>query len=328
MKLPRRRFLHLAAGAAALPAVSRIARAQSYPTRPVSITVGYAPGGATDITARLIGPWLSERLGQQFVVENRSGASGNIAAEAVARAAPDGYTLLLVSTNNAYNATLYDKLRFNFIRDITPVASIYRSCFVMVVSPSFPAKTVGEFIAYAKTNRGKLNLGSSGAGSGSQLYGELFKAMTGIDLAPVNYRGVGAALPDLMAGRLEVMFIPVATAVGYVKAGTLHPLGVTATVRVDVLPDVPAISEFVRGYEATDWAGLGAPANTPPEVIAILNKQVNAALADPMFEARIADLGMQPFASSPAEFGKFIADYTEKWAKVIRAAGIVLGGAA
>jgi tripartite-type tricarboxylate transporter receptor subunit TctC len=322
MKLQRRQFLHLAAGAAAIPAVSRVGWAQAYPSRPVSITVGYAPGGATDITARLIGPWLSERLGQQFVVENRSGASGNIAAEAVARAAPDGYTLLLVSTNNAYNATLYDKLRFNFIRDIAPVASICRSCFVMVVNPSFPAKTVAEFVAFAKANRGKLNLGSSGAGSGSQLYGELFKAMTGIDLAPVNYRGVGAALPDLMAGRLEVMFIPVATAVGYVKAGTLHPLGVTATVRVDVLPDVPAISEFVRGYEATDWTGIGAPASTPPEIIAILNKQVNAALADPVFEARIADLGMQPFASSPAEFGKFIADYTEKWAKVIRAAGI------
>jgi tripartite-type tricarboxylate transporter receptor subunit TctC len=322
MKLQRRQFLHLAAGAAAIPAVSRVGWAQAYPSRPVSITVGYAPGGATDITARLIGPWLSERLGQQFVVENRSGASGNIAAEAVARAAPDGYTLLLVSTNNAYNATLYDKLRFNFIRDIAPVASICRSCFVMVVNPSFPAKTVAEFVAFAKANRGKLNLGSSGAGSGSQLYGELFKAMTGIDLAPVNYRGVGAALPDLMAGRLEVMFIPVATAVGYVKAGTLHPLGVTATVRVDVLPDVPAISEFVRGYEATDWTGIGAPASTPPEIIAILNKQVNAALADPVFEARIADLGMRPFASSPAEFGKFIADYTEKWAKVIRAAGI------
>jgi tripartite-type tricarboxylate transporter receptor subunit TctC len=322
MTLSRRRFLHVAAAAVALPTASRIARAESYPSRPVRIMVGYAPGGVTDITARLIGPWLSERLGQQFVVENRPGASGNIAAEAVVRAAPDGYTLLLVAANNAYNATLYHKLRFNFIRDIAPVTSICRDCFVMVVNPSFPAKTVAEFIAYAKANRGKLNLGSSGAGSGSQLYGELFKTMTGIDLAAVNYRGVGAALPDLMAGRLEVMFIPVATAIGYVKAGTLRALAVTATTRVDVLPDVPAISEFVPGYEATNWTGLGAPASTPPAIIATLNSEVNAALADSTFKARIADLGMQPFASSPAEFGKFIADYTEKWGKVIRAAGI------
>ena len=322
MLLPRRRFLHLTAAAAAMPALSRIASAETYPTRPVRILVGYAPGGVTDITARLIGPWLSERLGQQFVVENRPGASGNIAAEAVVRASPDGYTLLLVASNNAYNATLYDRLRFNFIRDIVPVASICRDCFVMVVNPSFPAKTVGEFIAYAKANRGKLNLGSSGAGSGSQLYGELFKTMAGIELTAVNYRGVGAALPDLMAGRLEVMFIPVATAIGYVKAGTLRALGVTATTRVDALPDVPAIGEFVPGYEATNWTGLGAPASTPAAIIATLNSGVNAALADPTFKARIADLGMQPFANSPAEFGKFIAEYTEKWAKVIRAAGI------
>jgi tripartite-type tricarboxylate transporter receptor subunit TctC len=322
MNFNRRRFLRLATLAVALPTGSRIARAESYPSRPVRIMVGYAPGGVTDITARLIGPWLSERLGQQFVVENRPGASGNIAAEAVVRASPDGYTLLLVASNNAYNATLYEKLRFNFIRDIVPVAGICRDCFVMVVNPSFPAKTVAEFIAYAKANRGKLNMGSSGAGSGSQLYGELFKAMAGVDFAAVNYRGVGAALPDLMAGRLEVMFIPVATAIGYVKAGTLRPLGVTAAERVDVLPDVPAIAEFVPGYEATGWTGLGAPAHTPPAIIATLNSEVNAALADPTFKARIGDLGMQPFASSPAEFGKFIADYTEKWARVIRAAGI------
>jgi tripartite-type tricarboxylate transporter receptor subunit TctC len=322
MELRRRTFLRLAVGAAMLPGVARMARAETYPSRPVRILVGSAPGGVTDITARLIGPWLSERLGRQFVIENRPGASGNIAAEAVARASPDGYTLLLVASNNAYNVSLYEKLRFDFVRDIAPIAGICRDCFVMVVNPSFPAKSVAEFIAYAKTNRGKLNLGSSGAGSGSQLYGELFKAMAGIDLAAVNYRGVGAALPDLMAGRLEVMFIPVATAIGYVKGGTLRPLGVTAAARVDVLPDVPAIAEFLPGYEATGFTGIGAPAHTPPEIIAILNSQVNAALADPTFKTRLADLGMQPFPSSSAEFGQFIADYTEKWAKVIRTAGI------
>jgi tripartite-type tricarboxylate transporter receptor subunit TctC len=322
MKLARRKFLHLAAGAGALPAVSRIARAQTYPTRPVHIIVGYAPGGVTDITARLIGPWLSQRLGRQFVVENRPGASGNIAAEMVVRASPDGHTLLLIASNNAYNATLYDKLQFNFIRDIAPVASICRDSFIMVVNPSFPAKTVPEFIAYAKANRGKMNMGSSGPGSGSQLYGELFKVTAGIDLVAVNYRGVGAALPDLMAGRLEVMFVPVATAIGYVKAGTLHPLGVTAAARVDVLPDVPTIGEFVPGYEANGWVGIGAPANTPAEIVTILNTAVNAALADPTFKARLVDFGLKPFASSPAEFGKYIVEYTEKWSKVIREANI------
>jgi tripartite-type tricarboxylate transporter receptor subunit TctC len=318
MKLRRRDFLALAATAA----VPSVARTETYPARPVRILVGYAPGGVTDISARLIGPWLSERLGQQFVTENRPGASGNIAAEAVARASPDGYTLLLVAANNAYNMTLYTKLRFDFTRDIVPVASICRDCFVMVVNPSFPAKSVAEFIAYAKANRGKLNMGASGPGSGSQLYAELLKAMAGIDIAAVNYRGIGAALPDLMAGRLEVMFIPVATAVGYVKAGTLRPLGVTAAGRIGVLPDVPAISEFVPGYEAISFTGIGAPANTPAEIVAALNKEVNAALADPTFKTRIADLGMEPFATSPAEFGKFIAAYSEKWGKVIRNAGI------
>jgi tripartite-type tricarboxylate transporter receptor subunit TctC len=323
MTLPRRQFLHLAAGAAALPAVSSIARAApAYPTRPVRIVVGYAPGGVTDITARLISPWLSQRLGRQFVVENRPGASGNIAAEAVVRASPDGHTLLLVASNNAYNVALYDNLNFNFIRDIAPVASICLDSFVMVVNPSFPAKTVPEFIAYAKANRGTMNMGSSGPGSGSQLYGELLKAMAGVDLVAVNYRGVAAALPDLMAGRLEVMFIPVATAVGYLKAGTLHALGVTAGTRVGVLPDVPSIGESVPGYEASGWVGIGAPANTPAEIVTILNREVNAALADPTFKTRLLDLGLKPFASSPGEFGKLIADYTEKWAKVIRTAGI------
>jgi tripartite-type tricarboxylate transporter receptor subunit TctC len=322
MKFARRKFLHLAAGAAALPAVARIAMAQTYPTRPVRIVVGYAPGGVTDITARLISPWLSERLGRQFVVENRPGASGNIAAEAVVRASPDGYTLLLIASNNAYNTALYDNLTFNFIRDIEPVASICLDSFVMVVSPSFPAKTVPEFIAYAKANRGTMNMGSSGPGSGSQLYGELLKAMAGVDLVAVNYRGVAAALPDLMAGRREVMFIPVATAIGYLKAGTLHPLGVTAAARLGVLPDVPCIGEFVPGYEASGWVGIGAPANTPAEIVTILNTEANAALADPTFKTRLVDLGLTPFASSPVEFGKLIADYTQKWATVIRTAGI------
>jgi tripartite-type tricarboxylate transporter receptor subunit TctC len=322
VKLHRRIFLHMAAGAVALPAGLRIANAQTYPTRPVRIVVGFAPGGVTDITARLIGPWLSERLGQQFVIDNRPGASGNLAAEAVARASPDGYSLLLVASNNAYNATLYPKLQFNFIRDIAPVATICRDCFVMVVNPSFPAKTIPEFIAYAKSNQGKLNMGSSGPGSGSQLYGELFKAMAGVDLAAVNYRGVGAALPDLMAGRLDVIFIPVATVVGYIKGGTLRPLGVTAATRVELLPDVPSIGESVPDYEATGWTGIGAPANTPPEIVALLNSQVNAAVADPTFKARLAGLGLTPFATSPAEFGKLIVEYTEKWAKVIRTAGI------
>jgi tripartite-type tricarboxylate transporter receptor subunit TctC len=240
----------------------------------------------------------------------------------VARALPDGYTLLLISSSNAANVTLYDKLNFDFLRDIVPVASIGRDAFVMVVNPSFPAKTVPEFVSYAKANPGKINMATSGSGSGSDLYGELFKAMAGIDLFIVHYRGVGLALPDLMAGRVQVIFLPVATAIGSLKAGTLRPLGVTSTTRMDVLPDVPAIGDFVPGYEATNWEGIGAPADTPPQIIAILNKQVNAALADPAFKARLVDLGGEPFASSPGEFGKFIAAYTEQWSKVIRAANI------
>ena len=322
MKLPRRKFLSPGSGCAALPAASHIARAQNYPTRPVRIIVGYPPGGVTDIVARLIGPWLSERLGQQFVIENRPGASSNIATEAVVRAPPDGYTLLLVSSANAANVTLYEKLNFNFIRDIAPVASIDRGAFVMVVNPSFPAKTVPEFIAYAKANPGKLNMATSGAGSGSDLYGQLFKVMAAVDLITVHYRGVGPGLPDLMSGRVEVMFLPVASAIGHIRAGSLRPLGVTTTTRRDVLPDVPAIGDFVPGYEATNWEGIGAPANTPREIIAILNKHVNAVLADTKFKARLVDLGGEPFASSPTDFGKYIVAYTEKWAKVIRAANI------
>ena len=322
MKLARRKFLHLAAGAGALPAVSRIARAQTYPTRPVHIIVGYAPGGVTDIAARLMGAQLSERLGQSFVIENRPGASSNIATGAVARAAPDGYTLLLASTSNAYNATLYDKLDFNFIRDLAPVASIGRDAFILAANPAFTATTVPELIAYAKANPGKINMGSSGPGSASALYGELFKVMAGIDLLTVHYRSVGPALPDLMSGRVDVMFAPVASVVGYVKSGKLRPLGVTTAARVQALPDVPPIGDFVPGYEGTGWVGICAPAKTPPDVIATLNKEVNAVLADPAFKARLEELGAEPFAGSPAEFGAFIADFTEKWGKVIRAAGI------
>ena len=322
MKLPRRKFLRLAAGAAALPTLSRLAQAETYPSRPVRIVVGYPPGGVTDVVARLIGPWLSERLGQRFFVENRPGASSNIATADVVRASPDGYTLLLVSSANAANMTLYENLSFNFIRDIAPVASIDRGAFVMVVNPSFPAKTLPEFIAYAKTNPGKLNMATSGAGSGSDLYGQLFKVMAAVDLVAVHYRGAGQGLPDLMSGRVELMFLPVASAIGHIRAGKLRPLGVTTTMRMDVLPDVPAIGDFVPGYEATNWEGLGAPANTPPEIIAIVNSQVNAALADATFKARLTDLGGAPFASSPADFGKYIVEYTEKWGKVIRAAGI------
>lgn len=322
MDLHRRRFLKLTAAAFALPAASRAARARAYPTRPVHLLVGWAPGGFSDITARLIGPWLSDRLGQQFLVENRPGASSNIATAAVARAAPDGYTLLQIGDSNAFSAALYDKLSFNFIRDITPVASIDRAPFAMVVNPSSPIKTVTEFIAYAKANAGKINMGASGPGSPSQLYGELFKTMTGIDMLAVQYRGVGVALPDLLSGRVDVIFLPVATAVGQIGAGKLRPLGVTSSTRVGALPDVPTIGESVPGYAAAGWTGIGVPANTPPEIVAILNQHVNAALADAAFKAQLAKLGLEPFASTPAELAKFITEETEKWGRVIRTAGI------
>lgn len=322
MDLHRRRFLKLTAAALALPAASRVAGARAYPTRPVHLLVGWAPGGFSDITARLIGPWLSDRLGQQFLVENRPGASSNIATAAVARAAPDGYTLLQIGDSNAFSAALYDKLSFNFIRDITPVASIDRAPFAMVVNPSSPIKTVTEFIAYAKANAGKINMGASGPGSPSQLYGELFKTMTGIDMLAVQYRGVGVALPDLLSGRVDVIFLPVATAVGQIGAGKLRPLGVTSSTRVGALPDVPTIGESVPGYAAAGWTGIGVPANTPPEIVAILNQHVNAALADAAFKAQLAKLGLEPFASTPAELAKFITEETEKWGRVIRTAGI------
>jgi tripartite-type tricarboxylate transporter receptor subunit TctC len=322
MKLPRRTFLHLTAGAAALPAASRFAWAQTYPTRPVHLIAGYPPGGYVDAAARLIGSWLSERLAQPFVIENRPGASSNIATEAVVRSPPDGYMLLAVADANAFNATLYDNLNFNFIRDIAPVASIGRASYVMVVNPSFPAKTVPEFSAYAKANPRRINMASSGPGSATQVFGQLFKVMTDVDLVTVNYRGPAAALFDLMSGRVEVMFASVASAIGYIRSDKLRALGVATAARMDMLPDVPAIGEFVPGYEATAWEGIGAPANTPPEIVTTLNEQVNAALADSTFKARLVDLGMEPFTSSPAEFGKFIVDYTEKWGRVIRAANI------
>jgi tripartite-type tricarboxylate transporter receptor subunit TctC len=325
MTLQRRKFLQLAASAAAfsaLQATSRVAAAASYPTRPVRLLVGFAPGGFTDITARLIAPWLSNRLGEQFLVENRPGASSNIAASAVAHAAPDGYTLLEIADSNAHNVAIYDKLNFDFLRDIVPVASIDRAPFVMVVGPSSPAKTVGEFVASAKANPGKINMASSGPGSSSGLFGELFRTMTGIDMVAVQYRGIGVALPDLMSGRVDVVFIPVASAVGQIGAGKLRPLGVTSRTRVSVLPDVPTIGETVPGYEATSWTGIGAPAGTPPEIVALLNAHVNAALADATFTAQLAKLGLEPFAGTPAEFAKVIAEHTEKWGKIIRAAGI------
>jgi tripartite-type tricarboxylate transporter receptor subunit TctC len=322
MKLPRRQFLQLAAGAAALPAVSRFAWAQTYPTRPVRIIVGFAAGGPNDIAARLIGQALSERLGRPFVIENRPGAGSNTAAEAVVRALPDGYTLYQASATNAFNATLYDNLNFDFVRDIAPVANLYRTAAVMEVNPSVPAKTVPEFIAYAKANPGKVNMATGGIGSVAQVYGELFKAMTGLNLVPVHYRGSAPALVDLMAGQVQVMFDTIASSIGYIMAGKLRPLAVTTATRSAALPDIPTVADFVPGYEASGWQGIGAPKNMPADIIERLNKEANAALVDPKMKARIADLGGVPSPMTPSEFGKFIADETDKWGKVIRAAGI------
>jgi tripartite-type tricarboxylate transporter receptor subunit TctC len=321
MKLPRRRFLHLAPCAAALPAVPRIAVAQSYPTRPVRLIVGFAPGGTTDITARLIGQWLSERLGQQFLIENRSGAGTNIATEAVVHAPADGYTLLLVTASNAINATLYDKLGFNFIRDIAPVAGIIRYPLVMQVNPSFPAKTVPEFIIYAKSNPGKVSYGSGGIGTSIHVASELFKMMAGIDMIHVPYRGGAPAMTDLMGGQIQVVFNPVPESMEHIKAGKLRPLAVTSATRSEALPDVPPVGDFVPGYEASALQGIGAPKETPAQIVDKLNKEINAGLTDPRLKARFADLGATVFVVSPADFGKFIADETEKWAKVIKFAG-------
>ena len=321
MKLPRRQFLHLAVGAAALPAVSRITWAQAYPTRPVRIIAPTAPGGGPDILARLIGPWLSGQLGQQFVVENRPGGGSNIGTEAVVRAPPDGYTLLMVSTIQAINATLYSKLNFNFLRDIAPVAGIIRLPFVMVVNPSVPAKTVPEFIAYAKANPGKINLGSPGIGTPGHVAGELFKMMAGVDLVHVPYRGGGPVMTDLLGGQVQVLFGSTSLTIEQIRAVKLRPLAVTSATRWDGLPDIPTVNDFVLGYEASAVSGLGAPRNTPAEIIDKLNKEINAALADPNMKARLADLGGTALAGSPADFGKLIAEETEKWGKVVKFSG-------
>jgi tripartite-type tricarboxylate transporter receptor subunit TctC len=319
MKLSRRRFLQLAA----FPAASQIARAQdSYPTRSVRLLVGYAAGGPADTIARLTAQWLSERLGQQVVVENRVGAASNIAAEAVVRSPPDGYTLLFVTVSNAVNATLYDNLSFDLIREMVPIGSITRSPGVLEVNPSFPATTVPEFIAYAKANPGKINMASAGPGSAPHLYTELFKMMTGVDVVQVHYRGSGPALPDLIGGRVQAMFDPIASSIGHIRAGRLRPLAVTTATRLEVLPDIPTVGEFVPGYEASGWYGIGAPKNTAAEIVNRLYSELNAALVDPKMKARFADLGTTVLPGSPADFGKLLADDTEKWAKVVRAAHI------
>jgi tripartite-type tricarboxylate transporter receptor subunit TctC len=322
MKLPRRQFLHLAAGAAALPPLWRVAGAQAYPARPVRVLVGLPPGSTGDIFTRLLAQWLSERLGQPFIIENRPGAATNIAAEAVARAPPDGYTLLFVTLNNAVNATLYENLSFNFIRDIAPVASISHNPFIMEVHPSVPARSVLEFIAYTKANPRKISFGSSGNGSASHIAAELFILLAGVELQHVPYRGDAPALVDLLAGRIQAFFGIMATSIEHIKSGRLRALAVTTSMRSDALPELPALGEFVPGYEVRGWNGLAAPGNTPAEIIDKLNQEINAALADPKMKARIADLGGTPVPGSPAEFAKLIAEETEKWASVIKLAGI------
>jgi tripartite-type tricarboxylate transporter receptor subunit TctC len=322
MKLPRRRFLRMAAGAAALPAASRIAAAQAYPTRPVRIVVGFTAGGSTDIGARLIGQWLQERLGQSFVIENRPGAGTNIATESVVRAAADGYTLLMIGPSSAVNATLYDKLNFVFLRDIAPVASMIRQPQVLLANPSLAAKSVPELIAYAKANPGKITMASAGIGSTGHLVGEFFKMTAGVDFVHVPYRGAGPALTDLLGGQVLMSFAGISGSIEYVRSGKLRALAITTAARSEALPDVPTVSEFLPGFEAGDWLGVGAPRNTPAEIIERLNKEITAGVADPKIKARFADLGGTPLALAPAEFGKLLADETQKWAKVIRAANI------
>ena len=321
VRVPRRRFLYLAAGAAALPAAPRIASAQTYPARPVRIVVGYAPGGGTDLVARLMGQWLSERLGQQFVIENRTGAATNIGTEAVVRAPADGYTLLLAHTANAINATLYEKLGFNFIRDIAPVAALIRVPTVMVVNPSLPAKTVLEFIAYAKANPGKINMASGGAGGPDHMSGELFKAMTGVNMIHVPYRGLSPALSDLLGGQVQVVFSSLPAAIEYIRAGKLRALAVTTATRFEGVPDIPTVGDVVPGYEASQWYGVGVPRNTPVEIVEKLNKEINAGLADPKLKAQLADLGGTTLPGSAADFARLIAEETEKWAKVVKLSG-------
>jgi tripartite-type tricarboxylate transporter receptor subunit TctC len=322
MKFPRRKFLHFAAGAAVFPTVSQFARAQSYPSRPVRIIVGYAAGGAPDILARLVGQWLSDRLGQPFVVENRPGANGSIAIDTVIKAAADGYTLLAVALPDAVNVTLYQNLNYNFVRDIAPVAATSRDPDVMVVNPSLPVKTVPEFISFAKANPGKINMASPGVGSSPHMAGELLKFMTGIEMTHVAYRGSAPALTDLLGGQVQVYFAPISASLAYVKAGKLRALAVTTVARAEALPDVPTVSDFVPGYEVSAWYGMGAPKNTPAEIVDRLNMEINAGLVDPTLNGRLADLGSSAFVVSPADFGKFIANETEKWAKVIRAGNI------
>jgi tripartite-type tricarboxylate transporter receptor subunit TctC len=322
IKLPRRRFLHLAAGAAALPAVSRIARGQSYPTRPVRVVVAVAAGGGADIVTRLMSQWLSEHLGQQFIVENRPGGGTNIGTEMVVRAPADGYTLLQVNLAHAINATLYEKLNYNFIRDIAPIAGIVRVSNVVEIHPSVPATTLPEFIAYAKANPGKINMGSAGNGSSSHVAGELFKMLAGVNLVHVPYRGQGPAMTDLLGGQLQVIFATTPGTTEFIQTGKLRALAVTTAVRAEALPDVPPVADFVPGYESSQWYGFGAPKNTPPDIIEQLNKAVNAALVDPKMKARLADFGGTVLPGSPADFGKLIAAETEKWGKVVKFAGI------
>jgi tripartite-type tricarboxylate transporter receptor subunit TctC len=322
VKLLRRQFLHLAAGAAAMPAMSRVTWAQSYPARTVTIIVPFPPGAINDILARLMGHWLSERLGQEFVVENRSGAAGNVGTEAVVRASPDGYTILLVTTANATSATFYDKLSFNFIQDIAPVAGLIRMPNVVEVNPTVPATTIPEFIAYAKSNPGKINFASSGNGGSLHLCGELFKMMAGVNITHVPYLGSVPALNDLVGGKVQVMFDTMPGSIEYIRAGKLRPLAVTTKTRSEALPDIPTVDDFLPGYEASGWNGLGVPKNTPPDIVKILNQEINAALSDPKLKARIAALGAIALIGSPADFGKLIAEETEKWGQVIRTAGI------
>jgi tripartite-type tricarboxylate transporter receptor subunit TctC len=323
MKLPRRQFLHLAAGAAALPVVSRSARAQTYPTRPVRVIVGFPASNASDVVARLAGQALSERLGQQFVIENRPGAGGNIGTEVVVNAASDGYTLLSISPSATINATLYDNLNFNFIRDIAPVAGVALAPYVMVLNPSLPANTVPEFIAYAKANPGKVNMASAGNGSLSHMCGELFKGMAGVNMVHVPYRG--SFLPDLLGGQVQVVFSPISQSIAYIRTGELRALAITTATRQAALPGIPPMGDFVRGYEASGWYGIGAPRTTPIEITDRLNKEINAALGDSKTTAQLADIGAVPMPMTPAEFGKFLAAETGKWGKVIRAANIKAG---
>jgi len=322
MKLPRRKFLHLAASAAALPAVSRFAWAQAYPSRPVRIIVGFPPGGGMDINARLIGQSLSERLGQPFVIENRPGAGGNVGTEAVVRASPDGYTLLLFGPSDTINATLYERLNYNFIRDITPVGTVSRVPNVMTVPPSFPAKTLPDFVAYAKANPGKINMASAGIGASDHMAGELFKMMTGVDMVHVPYRGAAPALNDLIGAQVQIYFGTMPASIQHIRAGSLRALAVTSATRSEALPGVPAVAEFVPGYEATTPYGVGVPKNTSAAIVEKLNKEINAALADPKLKARLADLGAEPLPMTSAECEKFVVDETEKYGKVVRAANI------